>query len=417
MGSYTSKSPRQRRKKRRFRPLRRLLLIFIILGLMYGMFAASRAVYRLAFPAIRYHKAALVEDPILKGRAVVLREELVVAAPRAGVLNVLLDNGARVLAGQTVFELVDKNLLTAIDKQLAEEAAKATGKAAETEDVYNHKRSQLAQAQAVVRAHTVRYSNYIRLGSRLEADRVFRELEQAQQTAAKFMQEYDFASRSQEQYEARRKELLSQRQRAILSVTAPVPGIISFSTDGLESSLKASGYRNVTLSALRQVKNEQKSFKNNDVIAAGQAVCTIIDSSSAVLLLEAKSLGALPEALEVTYAGSVMPVELLSNTPTSEDKVSILALRVLSPSLEMLSRTIEVTIRARGEALCSIPARAVIPRGSGSVVYVRSPSGQIEERLVVVRSTRGKLAIVTGLNPDEVVVTTPQNLKPERSPQ
>lgn len=418
MDNYAPKSSRQRRKKRRFRPLRRLLLILIVLGLIYGLFGAGRAAYRLVFPTVSYQKAVLVEAPILKSRAVVLREELVIAAPRAGLLNILLDNGSGVQAGKPVFELVDKTLLTAIEKQLAEEAAKVTGKSSETDDVINHKRVQLADAQASVRALSARYAGYIRVGNRFEADRVFRELQKAQQSAAKLAQEYEFASRSQEQYETRRAELLAQRKQAILTVTAPVSGIVCFSTDGLESTLKAGEHRNVTVEALRQVKNAPKSLKNNDFIPAGQAVCTIIDPTCVVLLLEVKSLEALPAAVDAVHRDKVIPVEVLSITPSGEEKVSILALRVTRPSPELLmSRTVEISLKARGEVLCSIPASAIVSEGTRSVVYVRNPSGQIEERLVLVRTARGRLATVSGLNPGEVVVTTPKGLKPERSPK
>ena len=112
--------------------------------LVYGIFSFGQWAYRVALaPRVKYSTAQAVDQSLYEGKAVVIRDELVIAAPKGGVINILVDGQAKVEAGQPIFELVDQSLLSSIDKQLADEAAKIVGESSQTDDAVQFKRDQL----------------------------------------------------------------------------------------------------------------------------------------------------------------------------------------------------------------------------------------------------------------------------------
>ena len=150
-------------KKHRFKPLRRLLLIVILFLLVYGIFSFGKWTYRVALaPRVKYATVQVFDQSLYQGKAVVVRDELVVAAPKGGVLNILIEGQSRVSAGQPIFELVDQSLLSAIDKQLADEAARILGKSSQTDDAVQFKKDELSSALGTVRHLTMSYASLLR---------------------------------------------------------------------------------------------------------------------------------------------------------------------------------------------------------------------------------------------------------------
>ena len=404
------------RRKRRFRPLRRLLLLLVIVGLGYGLFSCSRVAFRTVFPELRVERVVLANEPLLAGKAVVLRDEVVVAAERAGVLNQLHMHGSSISAGEIMFEIVDVNRLVAIDRQLADEAERMATSQAQSAEVIAHLSTELAAAQAVVRDLATRYAFYLRNGDSTQAVRTFADLSAANRTAQNAREEYTFAARSQEQFAARRAELQNQRRQAILSVASPLSGVLNFALDGWEDELRVDDYRSLPLATFRQVSRNPNALGNMDTIAAGQAIGSIVDPKRVVLLLEAGSV-ALGSEVEVVYGQAVLAASV-SSLVTDGGSSSLIALDVADPPASLLTtRIAQVSVQPQGETLTRIPLRALLTRDAKDVVYVQTASGELEERTVLVRQRHAGRAVVSGLSADELVVTNPKAVPAERRPQ
>ncbi len=368
------------------------------------------------FPEVRLERVVLANEPLLAGQAVVLRHELVVAAERMGVLNQLREHGASVSAGETVLEIVDVNLLAAIDKQLADEAERMETNQTQSPEAIAHLRAQLADAQAAVRAFATRYAGYLRMGDSRQAVRVFAELEVAHKRAHTRREEYTVAVGSQQQHATRLAELKNQRQQAILSVSTPLAGVLNFALDGREDELRADASHTLSLATFRQVTGTANALKNMDTIKAGQVVYSIIDPRSAVLLLPASSV-TLGREVEVVFGSIAMAGSVLTQA-TNDGERGLVALHVTDPPVSMLiARVVRVAVQPRGETLTEIPMRAVLTREAGDMVYVQTAEGELKERNVQVRQRRGSVAVVSGLDVDELVVTNPSALVAERRRQ
>jgi len=391
------------------------LLLFLIAGIGYGVFSCARFVSRTVFPEVRVERALLANEPLLSGRAVVLRDEVVVVAERAGVLNRLHEHGQTISAGEVMFEIVDRNRLVAIDRQLEEEAQQMETTAAQSAEIITHRRTELAQAQSVIRDLAARYAHYLRAGDSALALRAFAELGRAHSAAQKRAEEYSFAARSQEEFAKRRADLLHQRRQAILSVTSPVSGVLNFGTDGRESILRAGDYRSVTLATIKQVGGAFTERQSMDTIVAGQAVGSIVDPTRIVLLMEATSL-ALGRAVRVSFGEVSLAATVLPVPASGETSATLLALEVMTPPASLLTtRVVNVAVQPEGETLTKVPVRAIVTTAQGDVVYVKVASGELTERRVLVRQTRARVAVVSGLNVDELVVTNPEHVKVERT--
>lgn len=410
---------RRRGKRHRFKPLRRLLLIAILFLLVYGIFSFGKWTYRVALaPRVKYTTAQAFDQSFFQGKAVVVRDELVIAAPKGGVLNILIDGQSRVQAGQPIFELVDQSLLSSIDKQLADEAAKIIGKSSQTDDAVQFKKDQLSNALGTVRQLTMRYTSLLNQKLVDDAQRAFKDLESAHKTADKLQHEYGLVARSQDQYEAKRQELLSQRGLAITSITAPLNGIVSYRTDSLESKLKSTDVTNVTLMMLRQIKSMQTNVINGSKISAGQAVATIIEEDYVTLLLETKSVGELSGSVEVVFSGEVLSASIVGNRPTAEEGIRIVVLKLTKPPLNMLDeRLVEISLRAKGEILVSIPKSTIWENDAKTYVYIPTVDGGHTFKEVFLRQTQSKSVIVAGLSLGEKVVTNPKLVAQKEAPK
>lgn len=409
----------RRKKKRRFRFLRRLLFVAVVFMLLYGIFRLGVFGYRSIFvPPVRYAIAQAVEQPLYTGKAVILRDDFPIAAPKGGIVNLLLPEQTQVQSGQSILEIVDQTLLSAIDKQLADEAAELVGVSSQTNDAISFKQSQLATALNDIRDLSQSYAELLGRKETEGATRVYNELVAAHKNAAEIQQQYDYVTRSQEQYDLRRQDLLEQRSQAISLVTSPLQGIVRFQLDGWEAQLKPAKTTEVTLAILRQIKGEQRAVVNGDRVAAGQAVAVICEENAVILMFETKSLLVAPGSVDVVFSEQVLPVHALSKQPTGEEGVSIVAMEIQNPPASLLTgRVVEITVQARGVALVSIPASALVTSGDKVNVYVKTATGEHVLTEVVVSQTLGKSVVVLGLKSGDTVITTPSRIEDEGGPQ
>ena len=407
----TQKSKR-RRTRRRLRIVKRLLLIVFVGILVYGVFNLVSAAYRrVFFPPVRYQQAQAVDTTVFAGQALVLRDELALVAAQAGVLNILVDHGAKVQTGQSLFEIVDKNLLSSIDKQLALAADVSPGEAA-PEAVIVERRQKLLHAQQVVRTLAGEVAAGVRDNDAGVVTKAMRELTRASQNARREEQEYAVVSRSDTLQEERHSALLEQRQQAIHVVKASTPGYLSFVPDESVGALPVSEYASVTIDMVRRQRSVVAPRPNGVRVPAGQVVGVVIDPSRAMLIFEAPEAFALPQLVDVAIGDVVMPAQTLPPLLTEVEGKVLIPLKLESPPLApLLQRNVQIVVRPRGELVSSIPSSALVI-GAEATVFVKADTGEHLERVVRVVSTEGNRTHVTGLNPLEMVVVNPARLPP-----
>jgi len=398
---------KKRRSRRRLRIAKRLLLLGILSLLVYGLVVLGGKVYRwVLFPAVRYEQAKAVDSAIFVGHALVLRDELALVAPRGGALNILVDHGSPVRAGENLFELVDMSLLSALDRQL-EEIDRAKPAQVVSEEEVAHRRQQLAEALAIVRNLAADLAKATRFGNASSAERAWRELTRAQRTAKQREENYAFATRTEVARQQRRAELISQRNHAIHTVRAPAAGFLSFAPGGPSDARRTSDYGAVTLDDLRARRNTAPSLRNGDQVSAGQVVCLVVDASAVVLLVEMSSDIVVPDVVDVALGGLVLKAKPLQRILTAVEGVVIMALRIERPPFAALEqRSIEVRVLPHGVVLSNIPTSAIVSE-DGNMVYIKEEDGKHSARKIVVVERKGSRAIVQGLSPEELVVVNP----------
>ncbi|MBT9152667.1 MAG: hypothetical protein DDT35_00889 [Firmicutes bacterium] len=405
---------KKRRSRRRLRVAKRFLLLGVVAILIYGLLGIGNMVYRWAsFPAVRYEQSRGVDSALFTGSALVLKDELALVAPRAGVLNTLIEHGQLVRSGQSIFELVDTDLLSSIERQLTALAVKQT-RLAVGEDILVARRHELTDALNAVRALSAELAAGIRVRDAAKAERAWRELTRAQQNVERRHEAYAFATRTEVNEEERRTELLAQRQQAIYTVRAPTTGFLSFAPGSSPGTLRASEYSSMTLAELRATRRIAVKKQNGEDVPAGQVVSVIVDPAVAILMIELPANVVLPDYVDIAFGESTHKARVLERMLTGVEETAIVALRLDKPAFVILeSRDIKIEVRPHGVVLRSIPYSAIVS-GEVVMVYVQKESGKHESRPVNIVERIGQRAVVTGLLPEELVVVNPTALAPSR---
>jgi len=405
---------KRRRTRRRLRVAKRILLIVLVGIFVYGIFSLVGVAYRrVFFPPVRYEQAQAVDTTVFAGQALVLRDELALVAARAGVLNILVDHGTKIQAGQSLFEIVDKSLLSSIDEQLALGAEDRPSEAA-PEAVIVERRQELVEALLIVRSLAGEVALGVRNNDAPVVARAMRELKGARQNAQKKEQEYALATRSDSLKEERRSALLAQRQQAIHVVRASAPGYLSLAPDEIVGSLPVSEYASVTIDMIRQARRILGEKSNGARVPAGQAVGVVIDPSRVILIFEAPETLDLPELVDISIGDSVMQAQALPRLLTEVEGEVLIPLQLDNPPLApLLQRSAKIVVRPRGELVSSIPSSSLV-LGEETTVFIKADTGEHLERTVRVLANKGNRAHVTGLHPLEAVVVNPARLPPAK---
>ena len=136
------------------------------------------------------------------------------------------------------------------------------------------------------------------------------------------------------------------------------------------------------------------------------------------LLLEAKALGELSGEVEVVFSGDVLDAKIEANVPTAEEGIFIVALKITTPPEDMLTeRLVEISFRAKGETLVSIPKSAIWDNDGKTWVYIPTDDGVHTGKEVLLRQTVGKSVIVAGLIIGETVATNPKLVAQKEVPK
>ena len=104
-----------------------------------------------------------------------------------------------------------------------------------------------------------------------------------------------------------------------------------------------------------------------------------------------------------------MSANIVANMPTAEEGIHIIALKMTTPPVAILDeRLVEISLRAKGEILVSIPKSAIWEHDAKKYVYLPTTDGVHTFKEVLLRQTLSKSVIVAGLNLGETVVTNPK---------
>jgi biotin carboxyl carrier protein len=386
-------------------------------SLVYGLVSAGLWAYRAVLtPRVRFASAALAPDELLfSGKALVVRDEVVLVAPRSGHLRRVVDSAGEVDAGQRVLELVDKQTINALDSQLAEENKKLEERASQSEDYVANKEAQLAAALSEFRQLSGEYAALLSAGQPVRAAAVYRDLDRAARNVDKLHNEYEHASRSISQYEDRKQELEEQRQAAIWPVSSPLNGRVSYRFDALGSQIRTHQIDTISLSTLRSTSDESSLLADGQTVSAGQPLCAIVDTTSVRLLIEVAGSERkdLQEGFEVRADGETLEAHFFKRRDTDEDDVSIYIYVIENPSEVVLSyRVVSVEFASLLEQAVTIPKKAVHSVDGVSLVYGLNEAGLVQEYIVRVREVKGTRAVVFGLRPDQEIITTPRLVTP-----
>ncbi len=401
---------RPTRKRRRFRPLRRALLLIVSALLVYGLLKTATWTYALVFgERVRVVRAAEIAVlPLYTGAGVLLRDEIIVIAPRSGTVNIIAPGATEITAGQEIVEIVDRDRLAELERLIAEEQAKRGSPGEDPAVTLANAESLLRQTTQTLRNLSQSYAESLRKGNSAEAAALFREIDRATEQLNKHSIAYTLAQSASEDRSTRYEELLQQRATAIHMIVAPVAGVISWVVDEMSGSAVPGLNPDQTAVLLGSLRPEQAPLASGAQVVAGGALCSIIDPASMILALRmSDEKWKADSPVDVRVNGKAVNANLWKTVP-GEDALSLYYFRLISLPRELVdSRRVDVKILPVREASFSVPASSLTQKEGVTSVFAVSDSGTVIAVAVNVLEQKGKHAIVTGLGTSLWIVSNP----------
>ncbi len=212
-------------------------------------------------------------------------------------------------------------------------------------------------------------------------------------------------------------ELSNPRARAVTRLAAPVPGIVSYTVDGLEAVLvpeALKGLRGATLADLK----ERPAGSSKGQVRGGEPVFKVIDPSQVYFAIPVTGAEAeeLPPRsavrLRIATAGEREWDGLVERIGKSEaDGRRLVVLSVPAAANEVaLRRRVRATLVLEEAAGATVPVQVLLHRDEGWGLYLLR-GNQARWHPVVVRISDGRTAALEGINPGALVVRRPQFVK------
>ena len=400
----------QKRGRRKFRPLRRALLLLMAGVLAFGVFRTASWAYSRAFgEKVQLSRATEVaQSPLFRGPGVLLREELVVVAPRPGTVNAMVATAADVAAGDEIMEIVDRDRLAEIERLISEEEAKRGGPGQDPVANLSNAENALRLGTETIRNMSQSYAGLLRQGRTAEAATLFEEIARASEQRDRQQGVYEQALGVTDELGSRYNELLEQRETAIHKIVAPVGGLVSWVVDELSSSAKPAMAPDKIASLLNVRKPGVLPLTSGVTVAAGSSLCAIVDPASITLVVSMQDeLWSRDEPINLRVNGQEMDVDLWSQAPAS-DGVSLYFFRFMSISSELVSsRFVDVEIWPVRETAFSVPITSLTQNDGAPAVFALADDGAVIAVAVHVVETTGSSAIVTGLDQSLWVIANP----------
>lgn len=384
--------------------------------MLYGTAWAAMWGYRTVFtPQIVFAVAEAVnESPLFSGRGLITRDELVVVAQRSGTLNVLIAAGGRVQAGENILEIVDRDRLAEIERQINIEEQRIREGGPDAATALAEAERELGNAVGSLRALTVTYAELLRQGSSAKAEALFREIGKAAQKVDNLQREYQDTRISGEDFESRHEELLEQRDSAIYSLSSPIDGVIGWKVDGLSGRLGPISSPAERFASLCGLEADAVGVSSGDSVVAGQALCVIANPTGIILSIAVDIEAALPvEDFHLTINVNPADVRFLRTEEVPGEDLLLYVYEFTGLSLDAVnSRLVNVEIWPIRDPRVSIPTKALVSSSGGYSVYVVDEAGLVTEVSVSIEGGSGLNSVVTGLKPGQQIIATPQLVTP-----
>ena len=353
----------------------------------------------------------------VEAEAVLIRREEVVAAPFTGRTSYGVGEGEEVRAGAPVVELSNPRARAALEAEL------------------DQRRSRLAAFEAGPGAGLADLPAAERAGEDA-LQRRLAELGEAARRAdgpgmAQAWRALDAASRQLAETRAALAQLTEERKgllnevelaqqalaRAVTRLAAPVPGIVSYTVDGLEEVLVPEvlkGLRGTTLADLKarparlskgQVRGGEPLFK---VIDPSQVYFAMLVAGAEAEALRPRS----PARLRIATPGEREwdgLVERIGELEADGRRLVILSVPAAAAEVALLRR-VRATLVLKEAAGATVPVQVLLRREEGWGLYLLR-GNQARWHPVVVRISDGRTAALEGINPGALVVLRPQFVK------
>ncbi|HSL93408.1 MAG TPA: HlyD family efflux transporter periplasmic adaptor subunit, partial [Bacillota bacterium] len=366
------------RRKRRLRPLRRILLLITAGLLVFGLFKTVTLTYSRVFgDRVQVFKAeGIAISPLHLGVGVILRDEVVVVAPRPGTLNAMVQSAAEVLAGDDIVEIVDPDRLAEIERLIAAEEAKLGGPGQDSAAALADAESSLRQATQGLRELTLAYASAMRQGDVSRAASLFPEIGSFAAQVYQYDTAFQLALGSADGLGSQYEELLEQRATTIYKVVAPVSGFVTWVVDEVSGVATPKMAPALALDLIANRKPLTAPLASGSHVAGGSAMCAIIDPATMTLVIEMEDAAwNRDEPITVRINGGEVDLDMWKSTALT-DKTALYYFKFMSVSRELVdSRWVDVEIWPVREAAFSVPAAALTHIEGTPSVYALDEEG------------------------------------------
>ncbi len=402
----------QTRRKRRFRPLRRILLLLLAGIVVFGFVRTASWAYSRVFgekvQVVRAQSVALTA--LFQGTGVILREEVVVVAPRPGTVNSLAESLAEVTAGDEILEIVDRDRLAEIEKLIAAEEEKLGGSGGDALVALADAELALKQATGKLRELTAAYATALRKGEISQVTSLFHEIGLVTEQVNQYDRAFQAARTASVDLGSRYEELIEQRETAIHKVVAPVSGIMTWTVDELSGTVNPALQPARVLDLINGGGATGNSLSSGTHVPAGSALCAIVDPVNITLVIELDKdlLWSPDDQIEIRVNGQVAEMFFEKSVPISDQSALCYFQFSSVPEDAVKSRWVAVELWPVRPAAFSVPASSLIQVEGASALYALDQEGTVGLVEVAILEKNGSQAIVTGLPGNSWIVSNPE---------
>lgn len=363
----------------------------------------------------------IVEEGFVEGKCngtgLLFSEEVVLVAPRDGILQPLVAEGERVPAGMTIAEVVtvpdlEQTVATLkeVEGRLEELQEENDIGTATLEELIATKTDQLSDKIQELK-------NELRAGQPLQTSAIAEDLRvllaQRQRLWTELARHRYFSHEEKETWLEEQDRLEELLTSARVSIHAPVAGVVSFHLSGVEEKFtldKMSKMGIYEFVALGGLENILPAGQGGDRVKAGNPIIRLVDNFNLNLavILPLKDM----QLLENKKTGTIIFPELehweINSTLVSTDSrgdmgVIIFQLAAYRPELlEQRKWAIQIVgERCRGLVL---PREALLKQGSEIGVYTKQKERIVFQPVVVIGGN-GDMVVVEGISLYEEVIT------------
>lgn len=420
MARQTRKSARRTRPKRRPGRRRRSkagrskLLVFALAALTVLIaFPWLRRV--VAGQLIRLTSAEQgVIELVAPGDGVVVRAENSVVTPIAGTLELLQPEGARVRVGTPIARITNHEARGQAEAQVREAEARLAEFRAAKANQFADLQARLTEADARLGAALAELQRASFARDLKALDAAVALTQKRSQTRAETAAALDELKKQQSALEGEVVAARALLDRAMVELTAPIAGIVSYRRDGLESVFTPASLATLTGKEALGELPQAVVVKGGDAVRAGQPVFKVIDSVRAyvAVVLPGDQLAALQGKQRLTLRfpelNGQAVAALVERVGGRERNGFGLAVFSTDQFLEEFATVRRTSVQVVKESFAGVivPRAALTKRDGREGVFILRKSQVVFKPVTVLGADRRRAA-VEGLESGSQVVTNP----------